>query len=362
LEAGSLDKNIVSRLSEMDFEELNHTVRKNSTSLSPQAIAAASLRIASIRSATPNQRRALLKLLLEGSMEKDPLACLPEALYACADLHHSCNNFFSRSFKALAPQVAAVGCERLLFLLRAICHFYPAPRRRSSEVMINSSNPSIETGDRTREEIVMAWNSRENSPSQDSSSSSKSYVRAQKQGWELIERHLLPAFAKICSETSPEDCASVILTIARAGGRIRQEHLQLLLESLVTITESLVTVSPSVVSNVLWGIAKMHQQLPPEPTNHLISHLVQNLALADPGDLSKALLSLAKAGSAILQSQLQLLIKGVASKLSKASPQCVANTIWAAASLSPQPLLPEPLIAPEAVQVSPGLLVPNMRL
>jgi hypothetical protein len=220
--------------------------------------------------------------------------------------------------------------------------------------MINSSNPSIETGDDTREEIVMAWNSRENSPSQDSSSSSRSYVRAQKQGWELIERHLLPAYANSCGKASPEDCASVILTIARAGGRIRQEHLQLLLDSLVTRIESLVTISPSVVSNVLWGIPKMQQQLPPEPTKHIVSHLVQNLALADPGDLSKALISLAKAGSAIPQSQLQLLIKGVASKLAEASPQCVANTIWAAASLSPQPLLPEPLLNSKAVQVSPG--------
>ena len=114
--------------------------------------------------------------------------------------------------------------------------------------------------------------------------------------------------------------------------------------------------APQGISNVLWGVATMGQQLPAEQLQLLLIGFVRVVGEAAPQGIANVILAAAKMQQQVPAGQLQKLVEALADKLHSADPQAITNTMWGVARLRPQPFFPSPLLKPKAKQAILRLL------
>ena len=156
---------------------------------------------------------------------------------------------------------------------------------------------------------------------------------------------LVAGLANKLDKAKPQAIANTIWGVATMGQQLPDQQVQLLVAGLVN---KLVAANIQAIANTIWGVATMGRQVHADQLQQLVKQLVQMLATAKPMDISHTVWGIATMGQQLPAQQLQQLLKALALMLPSADPQAVSNTMWGVARLQPQPVLPVPLLGPEA--------------
>ncbi|KAF8055279.1 HTATIP2 [Scenedesmus sp. PABB004] len=132
-----------------------------------------------------------------------------------------------------------------------------------------------------------------------------------------------------------QDLANAAYGAATAGVALQSGDVRRLVAAFAA---QLPAASPQAVSNTLWAVAVLSEapaeeleQLRPQ-LEELLAALARHAALL-PQDVSNALLAAAKLGLAVPAAQLEQLAAALVRQLGAATPQAVANTLWACGQL-----------------------------
>jgi hypothetical protein len=124
---------------------------------------------------------------------------------------------------------------------------------------------------------------------------------------------------------------------------VPEQQLQQLLDALVGMVQQ---AKPQEVSNALWAVATMQQQMPGQQLRQLLNALVSKRQQANPQDVSNTLWAVATMGQQVPEQQLQHLLSLLVSMSEQVDPQAVANSLWACGRMQVQP---------QQVLAAPGL-------
>jgi hypothetical protein len=128
-------------------------------------------------------------------------------------------------------------------------------------------------------------------------------------------------------QAKPQEVSNTLWAVATMGQQVPPEQLQQMLDAFGDILQQ---AKPQDVSNMLWAVASMEQQVPVAQLQHLLDAFVGKLQQAKPQEVSNMLLACAKLG--FLPQQL-LAAPGLAGLLPAGTPQGLANAAWACGQL-----------------------------
>ena len=161
----------------------------------------------------------------------------------------------------------------------------------------------------------------------------------QQQCWPFIKQHLLPSFLRLSNKANVFDVSNTVWSLGAMGQQLPTASIQLLIGRLLSILDS---AAARDVSNTIIGVAKLGQRIPPEQIEPLLLCLVQRLDTASTQDIGNVLWGVAKMSGQVPPAVFGQLVDALVSNLSAAVPQAVSNTLWAAATMG-QPLHPQQL-------------------
>jgi hypothetical protein len=140
-------------------------------------------------------------------------------------------------------------------------------------------------------------------------------------------QQLLAAFVGILEDAKPQEVSNTLWAVAKMEQQVPAEQLQLPLTAFVSMLQH---AKPQEVSNTLWAVATMGQQIPAEQLQQLLTAFVGMRQHANPQDVSNVLLACAKLG---FLSQQLLAAPRLAGLLAADTPQGLANAAWACGQL-----------------------------
>jgi hypothetical protein len=151
--------------------------------------------------------------------------------------------------------------------------------------------------------------------------------RRAKQLQQLLER-----FEQLLPQASPQNVSNTLWAVATMQQQVPPKQLQQLLQR---FQQLLPQAKPQAVSNTLWAVATMQQQVPPGQLQQLLQHFQNVLPQAKPQAVSNTLLACAKLQFMPLQllSALEQQPQQLQKFLAAATPQHLANTAWACGQL-----------------------------
>ena len=143
---------------------------------------------------------------------------------------------------------------------------------------------------------------------------------------------LLPVFlqAHNLQQAKPQHLSIVLWSVASLEQQLPPEQLQLVMAAVV---KQLPEAKPQEVSNSLWAVATMGQQLPADQLQQLLQRFEHLLPKANPQDVANTLWAVATMGQKLLVDQLQQQLLRFTELLPGANPQDVSNTLWAVATM-----------------------------
>jgi hypothetical protein len=156
-----------------------------------------------------------------------------------------------------------------------------------------------------------------------------------KQQWGpvLQQQLLLSEIMSKLSTATPQGLSNVIWGVATMGQQLPTEQLQQLLATFLGKPH---TVTSQGIANVIWGVATMGQQLPAEQLKQLLGNFIGKLSTATPQGIASVFWGMATMGQQLPAEQLQQLFAEFIGKLSTATPQGIAMAIWGVATMGQQ--------------------------
>jgi hypothetical protein len=145
-------------------------------------------------------------------------------------------------------------------------------------------------------------------------------------------------------QCKPQSVSNTLWAVATMGQQVPPGQLQQLLDAFAGMLQH---AKPQEVSNALWAVATMRQQVQKGHLQQLLGVFVDMLQHAKPQEVSNALWAVATMGQQVPPGQLQQLLAALVGMLQQCKPQNVANALWACAKLDffPQQLLAAPGLA-----------------
>jgi hypothetical protein len=138
------------------------------------------------------------------------------------------------------------------------------------------------------------------------------------------------------SAANSQDIANILWALGQLGQQVPAQQLAALLTAF-TAEGVLGRATAQGISIVLLGMVYLGQRLPAAQLGLLLAALTVKSDKADPQALSNSLWAVAKLGQQVQdKKQLQQLVAALISNLSKANTQAIANTLWAVSEMHHQ--------------------------
>jgi hypothetical protein len=130
------------------------------------------------------------------------------------------------------------------------------------------------------------------------------------------------------SAANSQEVANVLWALATLEQQVPPQQLQQLVDAFVSQAAKAV---PQEISNTVWALGKLGYQLPPQQQRVLLAVFTAEgvLGKAKPQGIANLLVGTASMGQQLPTAQLHLLLAELSAKAAQASPQAIANSLWA---------------------------------
>jgi hypothetical protein len=134
------------------------------------------------------------------------------------------------------------------------------------------------------------------------------------------------------SAANSQEVANVLWALATLEQQMPPQQLHQLVDAFVSQAAKAV---PQEISNTVWALGKLGHQLPPQQLTVLLTAFTAEgmLGRAKAQDIANLLLGTAYMGQQLPTAQLQPLLAELSAKAAHAGPQAIANTLWAVSEM-----------------------------
>ena len=152
------------------------------------------------------------------------------------------------------------------------------------------------------------------------------------QCWPVLEEQLLPAFIEAVTDGKavPQDVSNVVWGVATMGQQLPDQQVQLLAGWFVGKLEA---AKPQEIANLIWAVASMGRVVPEEQLQQLLNAFTCKLATASPQAVGNVVWGVAKMQQQVPAKQLQQLVGAMLGKAEEIVPQNISNLIWGIATM-----------------------------
>jgi hypothetical protein len=146
-------------------------------------------------------------------------------------------------------------------------------------------------------------------------------------------QQLLDAFVAMRHQAKPQDMSNTLWAVATMGQQVPARQLQQLLYA---FAQNVHEAKPQAVSNTLWAVATVGQQVPAGQLQQLLDAFADMQHQATQQAVSNTLWAVATMNQQVPAGQLQQLLDAFVDMRHQAKLQAVANTLWAVATMGQQ--------------------------